>query len=93
MQRQEQQKQEAQKKRIESYQPVQIVRGISFSLNLQDPKNDTAVQPSYLTPDYRRLAPEIVEKDLRVFQFVAEKSLAKPLQIQRGISQDAGFVR
>lgn len=67
MQRQEQQKQEAQKKRVESYQPVQILSGLSFSLNLRDPKNDNAVQPSYLTADYQRLAPEIVEKDVRVF--------------------------
>ena len=67
IQRQEQQKQDAQKKRIESYHPFQLVPGISFSLNLQDPKNDSAVQPDYLTPDYGRLAPEIVEKDLRVF--------------------------
>ncbi|HEY1476895.1 MAG TPA: hypothetical protein VGF37_04355 [Chthoniobacterales bacterium] len=67
MQRQEQQKQEAQKKRVESYQPVQILRGVSFSLNLRDPKNDSAVQPSYFTPDYERLAPEIVEKDVKVF--------------------------
>src|SRR5271169_2482401 len=65
MQRQEQQ--EAQKKRVESYQPVQILGGLSFSLNLRDPKNDNAVQPSYLTADYQRLAPEIVEKDIRVF--------------------------
>jgi hypothetical protein len=67
MQLQEQQKQEAQKKRVESYQPAQILRGVSFSLNLKDPKNDNAVQPSYLTPDYQRLAPDIVEKDIKVF--------------------------
>ena len=68
IQRQEQQKQEAQKKRTESYRPIQIIfPGISFSLNLNDPKNDSVVQPDYLTPDYGRLAPEIVEKDLRVF--------------------------
>lgn len=67
MQLQEQQKHEAQKKRVESYQPVQLLRGVSFSLNLRDPKNDNAVQPSYLTPDYQRLAPEIVEKDVKVF--------------------------
>ena len=67
MQRQEQQKQEAQKKRVESYQPVPILKGLSFSLNLRDPKNDTAVQPSYFAPDYQRLAPEIVEKDVNVF--------------------------
>jgi hypothetical protein len=67
MQRQDQQKQEARKKRIESYQPIQIFRGVSFSLGLTDPKNDTAIQPDYLTPDYGRLAPEIVEKDMRVF--------------------------
>lgn len=67
IQREEQQKQEAHKKRVESYQPVQIYKGISFSLGLTDPKNDTAVQPSYLTPDYQRLAPEIVEKEMKVF--------------------------
>jgi hypothetical protein len=67
MQRQEQQKQEAQKKRVESYQPVQILKGLSFSLNLRDPKNDNAVQPSYLTADYGRLSPDIVEKDVKVF--------------------------
>jgi hypothetical protein len=67
IQNQDLQKQEAQKKRVESYQPVQIFKGVSFSLNLQDPKSDTALQPSYLSPDYQRLAPEIVEKDLRVF--------------------------
>ena len=67
MQRQEQQKQEAQKKRVESYQPVPILKGLSFSLNLRDPKNDNAVQPSYLTADYGRLSPDIVEKDVKVF--------------------------
>jgi hypothetical protein len=67
IQSQDLQKQEARKKRIESYQPVQLFRGVSFSLGLQDPKDDTAIQPSYLSPDYQRLAPEIVEKDLRVF--------------------------
>ena len=72
MQRQEQQKQEAQKKRVESYQPAQIFRGVSFSLNLRDPKSDSAVQPSYLTPDYQRLAPEIVEKDVKVFNLSLE---------------------
>ena len=68
MQRQEQQKQEAQKKRVESYQPIPVIfKGVTFSLNLTDPKNDTAIQPSYLAPDYQRLAPEIVEKELKVF--------------------------
>jgi hypothetical protein len=68
MQRQEQQKQEAQKKRAESYQPIPILwQGVTFSFNLKDPKNDNAVQPSYLTPDYQRLAPEIVEKEVKVF--------------------------
>ncbi len=79
MQRQDQQKQEAQKKRIESYQPIQVFSGISFSLGLTDPKNDTAIQPDYLTPDYERLAPEIVEKDLRVFSL----SLKNP-ELDRG---------
>lgn len=68
MQRQEQQKQEAQKKRVESYQPIPILfKGVTLSLNLLDPKNDNAVQPSYLAPDYQRLAPEIVEKEMKVF--------------------------
>jgi hypothetical protein len=65
---QEEQKQEAHQKRIESYQPVQIVRGILFSLGVTDPKNDLAILPDYLSPDYGRQSPDIVEKDLKIFR-------------------------
>jgi len=68
MQRQEEQKQEAHKKRIESYQPVRIFRGVSFSLGTTDPKNDLAILPDYLSPDYGRQSPDIVEKDLKIFR-------------------------
>ena len=67
MQRQEEEQQEARKKQIESYQPIQIFKGVSFSLGTTDPKNDTVLLPSYLSPDYGRLSPDIVEKDLKVF--------------------------
>ncbi len=68
MQRQDEQKQEAHKKRIESYQPVQIFRGVTFSLRITDPKNDLAILPDYLSPEYGRESPEIVEKDLKIFR-------------------------
>lgn len=68
MQRQEEQKQEAHKKKIESYQPIQIFRGVSFSLGTTDPKNDLAILPDYLSPDYGRQSPEILEKDIKIFR-------------------------
>lgn len=68
MQRQEDEKQEAHKKRVESYQPVQIFRGVSFSLGTTDPKNDVAILPDYLNAEYGRLSPDIVEKDLKIFR-------------------------
>jgi len=68
MQRQDQLKQEAHKKRVESYQPIQIFRGLTFSLGVTDPKNDVAILPGYLNPDYGRLSPDIVEKDIKVFR-------------------------
>jgi hypothetical protein len=68
MQRQAEEKQEAQKKRIESYQPVRIFTGVTFSLRLTDPKNDTAMLPDYVTPEYGRESPDIVEKDLKIFR-------------------------
>src|SRR6202790_5557552 len=74
MQRQEEQKQEARKKRIESYQPIQIFRGVSFSLGTTDPKNDLAILPDYLSADYGRQSPEIVEKDLKVFRTSLDNS-------------------
>jgi hypothetical protein len=66
LQRQEAEKEEAHKKRIESYQPFQIFRGLTFSL-VTDPKNDAATLPDYLNPDYGRQSPDIVEKDLKIF--------------------------
>jgi hypothetical protein len=60
-------KAEAHKKTVESYQPVQILKGVTFSLGTTDPKNDTAILPDYVSPEYSRQSPEIVEKDLKVF--------------------------
>ena len=68
MQRQEEQKEEAHKKRVESYQPVQIFRGVTFSLGTTDPKNDLAILPDYLSAEYGRQSPDIVEKDLKIFR-------------------------
>ena len=64
---QDTEKAEAHQKKVESYQPVQIFRGVSFSLGTTDPKNDTAILPDYVSPDYGRESPVIVEKDLKVF--------------------------
>jgi hypothetical protein len=68
MQRQDEQKQEAHKKQIESYQPFQVFRGVSFSLGTTDPKNDLAILPDYLSADYGRQSPDIVEKDIKIFR-------------------------
>jgi hypothetical protein len=68
MLRQDEQKEEAHKKRIESYQPVQIFKGVSFSLGTTDPKNDLAILPDYLSADYGRESPDIVEKDIKIFR-------------------------
>lgn len=68
IERQDQQKQEARKKRVESYQPVQIFRGVSFSLATTDPKNDLVILPDYLNPEYGRQSPDIVEKDIKIFR-------------------------
>jgi hypothetical protein len=74
MQRQDDEKREAHKKRVESYQPVQIFKGVTFSLRTTDPKNDLAILPDYLNPEYGRQSPDIVEKDLRIFR----QSLSNP---------------
>ena len=68
MQRQDEQKAEAHKKRVESYQPVQLFKGVTFSLGTTDPKNDLAILPDYLSADYGRQSPDVVEKDLKVFR-------------------------
>jgi hypothetical protein len=67
MQRQTEERQEAARKRVEGYQQVQIMNGVYFGLGSSDPKNDSAIQPSYLSAEYQHLAPNVVEKDLRVF--------------------------
>ncbi len=67
IQQQDADKAEAHKKKVESYQPVQVLKGVTFSLGLTDPKNDTAVLPDYVSPEYSRESPDIVEKDLKVF--------------------------
>ena len=74
MQRQTEERQEAARKRTEASHTLQITSSISFSLGSSDPKNDTATQPSYLSAEYQRLAPEIVEKDLRVFSLSLKNS-------------------
>jgi len=66
LQRQQAEKDEAHKKQLESYQPFQIFRGLTFSL-LTDPKNEAVTLPDYLSPDYGRQSPDIVEKDLKIF--------------------------
>ena len=66
LQRQQTEKEEAHKKQLESYQPFQIFRGLTFSL-LTDPKNEAVTLPDYLNPDYSRQSPDIVEKDLKIF--------------------------
>ncbi|MBV9644414.1 MAG: hypothetical protein JO334_12650 [Verrucomicrobia bacterium] len=68
MQRQEDEKHEAHKRRVESYQPVRIFSGVSFSLGTTDPKNDVAILPDYLNAEYGRQSPDIVEKDLKIFR-------------------------
>jgi hypothetical protein len=74
MQRQTEEREEAARKRTEAYHSFQITSSISFSLGSSDPKSDTATQPSYLSAEYQRLAPEIVEKDLRVFSLSLKNS-------------------
>jgi hypothetical protein len=67
MQQHDTDQQDARRKKIESYHPVQIFPGLSFSLGTIDPKNDSAILPDYVTPEYSRESPDIVEKDLKVF--------------------------
>jgi hypothetical protein len=74
MQRQTEGREEAARKRAEANHSLQITGSISFGLGSSDPKSDTATQPSYLSAEYQRLAPEIVEKDLRVFSLALKNS-------------------
>jgi hypothetical protein len=74
MQRQDEQKAEAHKKRVESYQPAQLFKGVTFSLGTTDPKNDLAILPDYLSADYGRQSPDVVEKDLKVFRASLDNS-------------------
>jgi len=67
MQRQTEQREQAAKKRVEGENSLQLIGPISFRLGSSDLKNDNATQANYLSAEYQRLAPEIVEKDLRVF--------------------------
>jgi hypothetical protein len=66
LERQQTEREEAHKKQLESYQPFQVFRGLTFSL-VTDPKNDAATLPDYLSPEYGRQSPDIVEKDLKIF--------------------------
>jgi hypothetical protein len=74
MQRQIEEREEAARKRTEAYHPLHIAGPITFSLGSTDPKSDTATQPTYLSAEYQRLAPEIVEKDLRAFRLSLKDS-------------------
>ena len=74
MQRQTEERQEAARKRTEAYHSLQITRSVSFGLGSSDPKSDAATQASYLSAEYQRLAPDIVEKDLRVFSLSLKNS-------------------
>ncbi|MBV8224273.1 MAG: hypothetical protein JO232_03685 [Verrucomicrobia bacterium] len=67
MQQHDTDQQDARRKKIESYHPIQILPGLNFSLGAIDPKNDSAILPDYVTPEYSRESPDIVEKDLKVF--------------------------
>jgi hypothetical protein len=67
MQRRDEDQKDARRKKIESYHPVQIFPGLNFSLGSIDPKNDSAILPDYVSPEYSRESPNIVEKDLKVF--------------------------
>lgn len=67
MQRHDEAQEDARRKKIESYQPLQILPGLNFSLGSIDPKNDSAILPDYVSPEYSRESPNIVEKDLKVF--------------------------
>jgi hypothetical protein len=58
---------DAHKKKVESYQPAELFKGVTFSLGTTDPKNDAAILPDYVSPEYNRQSPDIVEKDLKVF--------------------------
>ena len=66
--RQEDQNLQAHKKRVESYQPVQIFKGVTFSLGTTDPKNDLTMLPDYMNLEYGHQSPEVVEKDLKIFR-------------------------
>jgi hypothetical protein len=49
------------------YKPMELAPGLNLGVGAADLKNDSATKPTYLTPEYQSLAPEIVEKQLRVF--------------------------
>jgi hypothetical protein len=74
MQRQIEEREEAARKRTEAYHKLQIAGPITFSIGSTDPKSDTATEPSYLSAEYQRLAPEIVEKDLQAFRLSLKNS-------------------
>jgi hypothetical protein len=50
------------------YQPFRLTRSISFSLSNTTLNDQRATTPDYLTPEYQRLSPEIVEKDLKAYK-------------------------
>jgi hypothetical protein len=48
--------------------------GVGLGVSGADIKSDGATKPSYLTPEYQSLSPEIVEKQLKVFADEVEKA-------------------
>jgi hypothetical protein len=55
------------------YKPMELAPGLNLSVGTANIKNDGATKPTYLTPEYQSLAPEIVEKQLRVFADEVQK--------------------
>jgi hypothetical protein len=56
------------------HKPMEITGGLTLGMGGANIKDDSATKPSYLTPEYQSLAPEIVEKQLRVFADEVQKT-------------------
>jgi hypothetical protein len=56
------------------HKPMEIMSGVGIGVSGADIKSDGATKPSYLTPEYQSLSPEIVEKQLKVFADEVEKA-------------------
>jgi hypothetical protein len=56
------------------HKQMEIMSGVGLGVSGADIKSDGATKPSYLTPEYQSLSPEIVEKQLKVFADEVEKA-------------------